>query len=71
MIDASHGPHPTQYIREHYDRILAVYQRLSPKVGQLAAMQAAMEEHDRSRDGAVESQKKKRAAAQGREERRA
>lgn len=70
MIDASTGPHPQQYVREHYDRILAVYLKLSPRVGQLAAMQAAMEEHDRMRDAAAEGSKKK-ASGQRREERRA
>lgn len=69
-MDASQGPHPTQYTRQHYERLLELFQRLAPRVGQLAAMQAVLEEHDRTRDAAVEGPKRA-TLGQRREDRRA
>lgn len=37
------------YQREHYEAILALFERRSPRVGPLAAMQEAMEAHDEER----------------------
>ena len=55
---AAPAPLPAAYPRGHYERLLDLFERRSPRVGPLVAMQEAMEEHDRVRDVAAAGRRK-------------
>lgn len=39
-----------RFSRQHFESVLETFHRLAPRVGELAAIEQAMEEHDRERD---------------------